>query len=123
MALSDPLSLTYNSHPAQLARTGMTANSSSYAGSTTDGAFSVTTSQNPQGSKVRRAIRYAWDRPTADPIVPSNNIVTANAVTVLFETPTTGSNLLVDIAFAKSVLDAIRAGSDLVLTQLMSGQV
>lgn len=123
MALADPQTFTYNGHAATLARTGMTANSSTYAGISTDGQFNLTLTQNPAGPKVRRSARLSFVRFVPDPIVPANNRVTENACTFVMETPTTGSSSLIDTAFGVAFATYLMADTNLLISQLAGGGV
>lgn len=123
MALADPQVVTYNSHAGNLARTGMTANSSSYKTTTVDGDFTLTLTQNPTGTKNRRSIRLDFSRIVSDPLIPANSRVTSNSVTLVMETPSVGSTPLTDWNIAVSFLNMIRASSDVMVLKCLAGEV
>lgn len=87
MALADPQSITYDSTPKDLARTGMGLMEGRFAGD--EGKFSLIVSHTAN-SRYRHSVQLRMDEIVSNPLVPDQNVPVFGTVGFTINAPKTG---------------------------------
>jgi len=119
MALATPQSVTINSVPISLPRTGQSMNSGQFTSN--DGLVSeVVSHQN--GKRNRHMVRINHSKVAADPFLTSQNAKYSMSAYLVFDVPTVGYT----VAEQKQVVDGfiaqLQASSGAIITQVLGNE-
>lgn len=124
MALADPMSITLNSVAVSLPKTSMVESRSIYTKD--DGTVSLSVSHQDVGknstAKKRTVIRLDTVDIAADPLVAGINREAPFEAYLVIVRPKVGITLAAQKDKVKSLLTAITASSDAVLTKILGGE-
>lgn len=122
MAFADPQTITIDSNPITLSRTGMGPNSGTYADG--EGAYTLGVSHVTNKSRVRHTIRLDTKGMVVDPVNPSLMRQVSNSIYLVVNLPT---NSGLSNADEKTIVDGflayLTANSGAVITKVLGSEI
>lgn len=119
MSFADPQSVTINAVAISMPRTSSGVNSGTFTASDGNTRLSVA---HAYGKRTRRTIRLDNQKLTSDPMLPNQNVLLSNSISLVVNTPPSGFTNTELKQQIDGFLAALTATSGAKITQLLGGE-
>jgi len=119
MSYADPQSVTINSVATSLPRTGSGESAGSFTAA--DGSVRLEV-KHAYGRRTRREIRLTQTKTSADPLVPSQNVVSSMSCYMVVDVPKNGFSVTEEKYIVDALTGYLAASSGAKVTQLLGGE-
>jgi len=119
VSYSDPQSVTINAVATSLPRTGAGQTAGEFSSS--DRLVQLNVSHT-YGKRTRRVIRLSQSKTSADPLVPSQNVVSSQSTYLVADVPRNGFTVAEQKYLVDALVAYLTASSGAKVTQLLGGE-
>jgi hypothetical protein len=119
VSFTDPQSVTVSGNAISLPRTS--SGPSTGAFTSADGLTQMTIAHT-YGKRYQRVIKLSQKKTSADPLVPSTNVVSQQSVWIAVNTPVQGFTVAETKALADALVAYLTASTGARVTQLLGGE-
>ncbi|DAD51985.1 TPA_asm: coat protein [ssRNA phage Esthiorhiza.2_23] len=119
MAFADPQSVTISGVATSLPRTSFSPTGGAFTSA--DGLVQEIVSHN-YGKRVNRMLKLTQKKTSADPLIPSQNVVLSQSVWIVVNTPVQGFTVTEQKALVDAFTAYLTASTGARVTQLLGGE-
>jgi hypothetical protein len=119
MAFADPQSIKISGVTTSLPRVSTGKFESVYESS--DGLIKLSAATS-NGKRIRRVIRVDLSKVTADPFIPAQNVEVSTSIYLVFDEPLAGFTNADLKALYDGFIEALQAGSSVLITKLLGSE-